>query len=65
MKYADIKSRVESLRRELAEIAEHNRRYFSRKNHSAEERAQHRQLQDRVRQIRGELYFFLEQAKAA
>jgi len=37
MDYSHIKGRIESLRGELADIAEHNRRYFSRKRHSTEE----------------------------
>jgi len=60
MDYADIKSRTETLRRELAEITEQNRQYFNRKNHSYAERAKHRQLQDRVQRIRAELYALLE-----
>ena len=65
MDYADIKSRIESLRRELAEVAQKNRQYFSRKNHSYAERAEHRKLQDRVRQIRAELYALVERTRAA
>jgi len=65
MDYSEIKGRIESLRGELTEVAEHNRQYFSRKNHSADEGAQHRQLQDRVHQIRSELYALFERTKAA
>ena len=65
MDYGDIKDRIESLRQELAEVAQQNRQYFSRKNHSHVERAQHRQRQDRVRRIRAELYAPLERTKAA
>ena len=65
MNYADIKNRVETLRRELAEIAGLDSRYVSRKKHTHEEKVQHQQLQDRVRQIRNELYTLLERTKAA
>ena len=64
MNYADIVSRVEALRRELAEIADHNRQYFAKKSHSPEQRAQHQELQERVREIRAELYG-LKERKAA
>jgi len=56
MDYAELKSRVESLRREQATVAQHNRQYFSKKTHSPVERLQPRLLQDRVRLIRAELY---------
>ena len=65
MDYADIKNRTERLRQELTAIAEQNRRYFSRKNHSHEERAQHLEMQDQVRRIRAELYALLQRTKAA
>jgi len=65
MDYSDIKGRIEILRGELAEVADQNRKYLSRKSHSREEQAQHRQLQDRVRVIRAELYALLERTKAA
>jgi len=65
MDYADIKNRTERLRQERAEIGVQNRQYFSRKNHSHDERAQHRQLQDDVLRIRAELYALLERTKAA
>jgi len=56
MDYADIVSRVEALRRELSEITDHNRQYFAKKNHSKTEIAKHQGLQERVKQIRAELY---------
>jgi len=65
MNYADIKTRVENLRRELAEIAGHNRRYVTKKRHSHEEKFQHQQLQDRVREIRNDLFVLIERTKAA
>lgn len=63
MDYADIKSRMEGLRRELAEITKQNQRYLAKKNHSQEEQEQHRLLQDRVRLVRVELRAFIERTK--
>jgi hypothetical protein len=40
MEYEYLSKRVKALRRELADIAEHNRHY--KRNHSANERAQHK-----------------------
>jgi len=49
-------NRIEALRSEIAKIGDHNRRYFTKKNHLPQEKATHQNLQERVRQIRGELY---------
>jgi hypothetical protein len=65
VKYEEIQSRVESLRRELTEIGQRNRRYLTKKRHSREEQEQHRRLQDRVQMIRIELQALLERTKTA
>jgi len=62
MDYAEIMSRVEALRRELAEIGDHNRRYFTKKSHPPQQRAEHQNLRERVRQIRAELYDLKERS---
>jgi hypothetical protein len=56
-----LSDRVKALQRELVEIAAHNRQYFTRKRHSSTDRAQHRELWERVYQIRAELYALMEQ----
>jgi hypothetical protein len=58
--HAYVSERVKALQRELAEIAEHNRQYFTTKTHSPTDRAQHQELRERVYQIRAELYALLE-----
>ena len=63
MDYSDIKGRTDRLRQELAEVAEQNRKYLSRKNHSREEQGQHRLLQDRVCLIRADLQSLVERTK--
>ena len=64
MDYAEIMSLIEALRRELAKIADHNRQYFTKKNHPPQDRAQHQNFQERVRQIRAELYTLKERTAA-
>ena len=65
MDHADILNRLKILGGELAEIADHNRQYFAQKNHRPQEKAQHQELRERVRQIRAELYALLPSDKAA
>jgi hypothetical protein len=62
--HAHLSDRVKALQRELAQIAEHNRQYFTKKSHSSMERAQHQELRERVYQIRAELYALLERRAA-
>jgi hypothetical protein len=52
--------RIKALQRELSEIAQHNRKYFTRKHHSPMDKSQHQQLRERVYQIRAELYALIE-----
>ena len=63
MDYADIKNRIEVLRRELDEIAEQNRQQYKKKRSRTKKKQQ--EVQDRVRQIRNELYALLERTRAA
>jgi hypothetical protein len=58
--YEQLSNRVKALQRELAEIAEHNRHYFTKKCHSPTDKAQHQELRERVYQIRAELYALIE-----
>jgi hypothetical protein len=64
MDHAYLSNRVKALQRELAEIAEHNRQYFAKKSHSSTGKAQHKELRERVYQIRAELYALMEQTAA-
>jgi hypothetical protein len=64
MEYEYLSNRVKALQRELAEIAEHNRQYFSKRNHSANERAQHEVWIARVYEIRAELRGLMERTAA-
>ena len=64
MDYEYLSSRVKALQRELAEITEHNRQYFAKKSHSPTAKAQHKELQERVYQIRAELYAMKERTAA-
>jgi len=61
MYHIHLSDRVKALQRELAEIAAHNRHYFTKKRHSSTDRAQHQELRERVYQIRSELYALMEQ----
>ena len=62
MEYEYLSNRVKDLQSELAEIAEHNRQYFAKRNHCANERAQHKVWIERVYEIRAELRALLERA---
>jgi len=64
MEYEYLSNRVKALQRELAEIAEHNRQYFSKRNHAANERAQHEVWIARVYEIRAELRGLMERSAA-
>jgi len=61
---AYLSSRVNALQRELLEIAEHNRQYFAKRSHSPTATAQHKELRERVYQIRAELYALMERTAA-
>jgi hypothetical protein len=60
MDIAYVLSRVNTLQRELLQIAEHYRQYFSKENHSPSERAQREEWRDRVYEIRTELVALME-----
>jgi hypothetical protein len=62
--HAYLSGRVKALQRELSEIAEHNREYFTKRHHSPKEKAQHEELWERVYEIRAELYTLLERTAA-
>jgi len=64
MDHSYLSERVKALQRELAEIAEHNRQYFAKKRHTPRAMAQHRELRERVYQIRAELYALMERTAA-
>jgi hypothetical protein len=64
MDSAYVLSRVNTLQRELLQIAEHNRDYFTKENHSPNERAQHEAWKERVYDIRAELHGLIERAAA-
>jgi len=64
MDYNYLSYRVKALQLELAEIADHNRQYFARKSHSSTAKAQHRELRERVYQIRAELRTLMERMAA-
>jgi len=64
MDHAYLSERVKALQRELAEIAEHNRHYFAKKSRSPTARAQHKELRERLYQIRSELYALLDSSEA-
>ena len=57
-------NRVKALRREIAEIAEHNRQYVEKNDHSPNERAEHEVWKDRIQEIRAELFALLEHRAA-
>jgi hypothetical protein len=60
MDSAYVVSRVNNLQRELLQISEHYREYFTKKDHSAHERAQHEEQVERVNKIREELLAVVE-----
>ena len=64
MDHAYLSSRVKALQLELVEIAEHNRQYFAKKSHSSTAKVQHKELRERVYQIRAELYALMERTAA-
>ena len=55
MDTAYVLSRVNTLQRELLQIAEHFRHYGNEENHSTNEQAQHEEESERVYEIRAEL----------
>jgi len=59
-----VVSRVNNLQRELLQISERYREYFTKENHSAEERAQHEEQIERVNEIREELLAVVEKTAA-
>ena len=61
---AYVLSRVNTLQRELLQISEHYREYFTKENHSAGERAQHEEQIERVNEIRDELLAVVERTAA-
>jgi hypothetical protein len=65
MQYPDVSKRVPALQRELVEITEHDREYFAKKRHSANERAQHKEFRERFYKIRAELRELLEHMAAS
>ena len=64
MDNAYLLSRVNILQRELLQISEHHREYFTKENHSADERAQHEEQVERVNKIREELLAVVEKTEA-
>jgi hypothetical protein len=62
MDYAHLSERVKTLQRELTEIAEHNRQYFTKETHTPQDRAQHQELRERLYQIRAELYGLMKKS---
>jgi len=64
MDKAFVRSRVNTLQRELLQIAEHYREYFTKENHSLNERAQHEGWRERVYEIRAELFALMERTAA-
>jgi hypothetical protein len=64
MDKAYVLGRVNTLQRELLQIAEHNRDYFTKETHSANERAQHEAWRERVYEIRAELFALMERTAA-
>ena len=55
MRDEQVSWQVMVLRRELEQIGDHNRAYFSRKSHGEEEKRKHLELLERVVEIRAEL----------
>jgi hypothetical protein len=64
MDNAYILSRVNTLQSELLQISEHYGEYFTKENHSANERAQHEEQVERVNRIREELLAVVEKTAA-
>ena len=57
-------NRIKALQREIAEIAQHNRRYFARKRHTLVDKAKHQNMRQRIYEIRAELYALIEETAA-
>ena len=64
MDHAYLSERVKALQRELSQIANHNRKYFAKRGHSSTAKAQHKELRERLYQIRAELYALLKRSAA-
>jgi hypothetical protein len=64
MDSAYVVSRVNNFQRELLQISEHYREYFTKETHSADERAQHEEQVERVNKIREELVAVVEKTAA-
>jgi hypothetical protein len=64
MDKGNLLNRVKELRREIAEIAEHNRQYLEKNRHSPNERAEHEAWTERIQEIRAELFALLERTAA-
>ena len=64
MDHAHLSERLKDLQLELAEIAEHNRQYFSSRNHTPNQRAQHQAFIVRVYAIREQLRAMMERTAA-
>ena len=64
MDHAYLSSRVKALQQEIADIAERNRQYFAKRGHSPTAKAQHKELRERLYQIRAELYALMERTAA-
>ena len=62
MDHLYLSGRVKALQNELVEIAEHNHKYFARKDHSRVEKFEHQELRERLLQIRAELYALMEKS---
>jgi hypothetical protein len=59
-----VLSRVNTLQRELLQIAEHYRAYFSEENHASNEQSHHEAWRERVYEIRAELYALMDSSEA-
>ena len=55
---------MKALQQELADIAERNRQYFVRRRQSPTAKAQHKELRERLYQIRAALYALMERTAA-
>ena len=64
MDNGNLSSRVKALRREIAEISEHNRQYLEKNRHSPNEQAEHEAWKERIQEIRAELFALLERTAA-
>lgn len=62
MDHVYLSSRVKTLQRELSEISEHNRQYFTKRRHTPIAKAEHEELWERVYEIHAELYSLMERS---